>query len=33
MKQKPIEKDYGKDLRDTIVFLLLLLLALWYLKV
>jgi len=33
MKQKQVEKDYGKDLRDTIVFLLLLLTVLWYFKV
>jgi hypothetical protein len=33
MKQKEVEKDYGKDLRDTIVFLLLLLTVLWYFKV
>lgn len=33
MKQKQVEKDYGKDLRDTIVFLILLLTVLWYLKV
>jgi hypothetical protein len=36
MKQKQvekIEKDYGKDLLDTIVFLVLLLVVLWYFKV
>jgi hypothetical protein len=36
MKQKQVQKverDYGKDLRDTIVFLILLLVVLWYLKV
>jgi len=33
MKQKQVEKDYGKDLRDTIVFLILLLTVLWYFKV
>jgi hypothetical protein len=33
MKQKQVERDYGKDLLDTIVFLVLLLVTLWYFKV
>jgi hypothetical protein len=32
MKQKQIAKDHGKDLYNTIIFLLLLVAALWYLK-
>jgi hypothetical protein len=32
MKQKQISKDHGKDLYNTIIFLLLLVAALWYLK-
>ena len=33
MKQKNVERDYGKDLLDSIVFLVLLLVVLWYFKV
>jgi len=36
MKHKPIEKvekDYGQDLLNTIIFLIALLALLWYLKV
>jgi len=32
MKQKQIAKDHGKDLYNTIIFLLFLVAALWYLK-
>ena len=33
MKQKQIVKDHGKDLYDAVIFLLLLLVVLWFLKV
>jgi hypothetical protein len=33
LKAKNIEKDHGKDLFDAIVFLLLFLALLWYLKI
>ena len=33
MKQKPFQKDYGKDLFDTLIFLILLLVVLYFLKV
>lgn len=33
MKHKQVERDYGKDLMHTIVFLILLLVVLWYFKV
>ena len=32
MKQKQIQKDHGKDLYQTIIFLLALLSMLWYLN-
>jgi hypothetical protein len=32
MKQKQVEKDYGQDLLNTIVFLIILLGVLWYMK-
>jgi hypothetical protein len=32
MKQKQIQKDYGKDLFDTLVFLIALLGVLWFFK-
>ncbi len=32
MKQKPAERDYGKDLYHTIIFLIALLAVLWYFK-
>jgi hypothetical protein len=33
VKQKQVEKDYGQDLLNSIVFLILLLVVLWYLKI
>jgi hypothetical protein len=33
LKARNIEKDHGKDLFDAIVFLLLFLILLWYLKI
>jgi hypothetical protein len=33
VKQKQVEKDYGQDLLHSIVFLILLLVVLWYLKI
>lgn len=33
LKARNIEKDHGKDLLDAIVFLLLFLVLLWYLKI
>jgi len=33
MKQKQIAKDHGKDLYDAVIFLLLLLVVLWFLKI
>lgn len=32
MKQKQVEKDYGQDLLHVIIFLIMLLVVLWYLK-
>lgn len=32
-KSQNIERDYGKDLFDTVIFLLLLLGVLWYLNI
>ena len=32
-KVAKVEKDYGKDLLDTIIFLIMLLVVLWYFKV
>jgi hypothetical protein len=33
MKQKQVQKDYGKDLFDTVIALLCLLVVLWLLKI
>jgi hypothetical protein len=33
MKQKCIGRDYGKDLYDTVIVLLVVLMALWYFKI
>lgn len=33
MKHKQIQRDYGKDLFDTVVILVILLGILWYMKV
>jgi hypothetical protein len=32
-KQKSIGRDYGKDLYDTVIFLLVILMVLWYFKI
>ncbi|MFN2439300.1 MAG: hypothetical protein ABR503_08880 [Chitinophagaceae bacterium] len=33
VKQKSIGKDYGKDLYDTVIVLLFILMILWYFKI